>query len=82
MLHTLRLLILMAGLIGGRSALAADQKLTVMLDWFINPDHAPLIVAQEKGLFAAQGLAVELISPRPILTIPRSWWLPAKRISP
>ena len=29
-------------------ALAAD-KLTVVLDWFVNPDHAPLIIAREQG---------------------------------
>ena len=27
------------------------QKLTVLLDWFANPDHAPLFVAEEKGFF-------------------------------
>ncbi|CCQ73936.1 ABC transporter substrate-binding protein [Magnetospira sp. QH-2] len=43
-------------------AQAAD-KLTVMLDWFVNPDHGPLIVAREKGYFKAQGLEVELIAP-------------------
>ena len=42
---------------------AAEKKLTVMLDWFVNPDHAALIVAQEKGFFAAQDLAVELQTP-------------------
>jgi putative hydroxymethylpyrimidine transport system substrate-binding protein len=41
----------------------AAEKLTVILDWFINPDHAPLIVAREAGLFAAAGLDVELIEP-------------------
>ena len=46
------------------SALANDkEKLTVLLDWFINPDHGPLIVAQEKGIFAAAGLDVEMIEP-------------------
>lgn len=39
------------------------QKLTVMLDWFVNPDHAALVIAQEKGWFAAQGLDVELQTP-------------------
>ena len=39
------------------------QKLTVILDWFINPDHAPLIVAMERGYFANLGLEVELIAP-------------------
>ena len=32
-----------------------------MLDWFVNPDHGPLIIAEEKGFFATQGLDVELI---------------------
>ena len=44
------------------SAMAAE-KLTVLLDWFINPDHGPLIVAQEQGLFAKAGLDVEMIEP-------------------
>jgi len=42
---------------------AGSKKLTVMLDWFVNPDHAALIVAQEKGFFAAQDLEVELQTP-------------------
>lgn len=42
---------------------AAGKKLTVMLDWFVNPDHAALVVAQEKGFFTAQELDVELQTP-------------------
>ncbi|MDK9695144.1 MAG: ABC transporter substrate-binding protein [Siculibacillus sp.] len=42
---------------------AAAEKLTVLLDWFVNPDHAPLLVARDKGLFAAEGLEVDLIAP-------------------
>ncbi|NQW11504.1 MAG: ABC transporter substrate-binding protein [Alphaproteobacteria bacterium] len=41
----------------------ATEKLIVLLDWFVNPDHGPLIVADELGLFADQGLEVELIAP-------------------
>ncbi len=41
----------------------AAERLTVMLDWFVNPDHGPLIVAQEKNFFASHGLQVELIAP-------------------
>ena len=37
--------------------------MTVILDWFVNPDHAPLIVAREKGFFEDAGLEVELIAP-------------------
>ena len=42
---------------------AAADKLTLLLDWFVNPDHAPLIVAREKGYFAAQNLDVEMVEP-------------------
>ncbi|MCG6858364.1 MAG: ABC transporter substrate-binding protein [Salaquimonas sp.] len=47
-------------------ATAADDsngKLTVLLDWFVNPDHAALVVAKERGLFEEAGLDVELIAP-------------------
>ncbi|MEJ1160957.1 ABC transporter substrate-binding protein [Prosthecomicrobium sp. N25] len=45
------------------SPAGAADKLSVALDWFVNPDHAPLVVAREKGFFAAEGLDVELIAP-------------------
>ncbi|MBO9434470.1 ABC transporter substrate-binding protein [Ruegeria sp. R13_0] len=41
----------------------AEDKMTVLLDWFINPDHGPIIVAQENGYFAEQGLKVEIVPP-------------------
>ena len=41
----------------------AADKLTVLLDWFVNPDHAPLIVAREGGYFARHGLEVDLVAP-------------------
>lgn len=42
---------------------ARAEKLTVLLDWFVNPDHAAFIVAQERGMFEAAGLEVELVPP-------------------
>ncbi|HAO31884.1 MAG TPA: ABC transporter ATP-binding protein [Candidatus Competibacteraceae bacterium] len=70
MLTVLRSCLLALGLIVlAPSAWAGEQpspgmkKLTVMLDWFVNPDHAALVVAQERGFFAAQGLEVELQTP-------------------
>jgi putative hydroxymethylpyrimidine transport system substrate-binding protein len=42
---------------------AAQQKMTVLLDWFINPDHAPLIIAKEAGFFAKAGLDVSFVEP-------------------
>ena len=41
----------------------AETKMTVLLDWFLNPDHAPLIVAKEKGYFKEQGLDVTFVAP-------------------
>lgn len=41
----------------------ALDKLTVILDWFPNPDHAPLVIAKQQGFFKEQGLEVNLIGP-------------------
>lgn len=43
-------------------ALAQDH-LTLMLDWYVNPDHGPIVIAQEKGYFADEDLEVELVEP-------------------
>jgi putative hydroxymethylpyrimidine transport system substrate-binding protein len=42
---------------------AAADKLTLLLDWFINPDHAPIMVAAERGDFAERDLEVEIVAP-------------------
>ena len=49
----------------------ATDKLTVMLEWFVNPDHAPMVIAEEKGLFAAAGLDVTLVPPADPSAVPR-----------
>lgn len=41
----------------------AAEKLTLVLDWYINPDHAPIMVAEQIGAFKAQGLEVKIIPP-------------------
>ncbi|WP_170564160.1 ABC transporter substrate-binding protein [Ruegeria atlantica] len=41
----------------------AEDKMTVLLDWFVNPDHGPIIVAQENGYFADEGLEIEIVPP-------------------
>ena len=41
----------------------AQDKVRLLLDWFVNPDHAALVVAKQRGLFAKHGLDVELIAP-------------------
>jgi len=39
------------------------QNITVALDWYINPDHAPLLVAENQGFFEQEGLNVKFITP-------------------
>mmetsp|Transcript_19313 Transcript_19313/g.59437 ORF Transcript_19313/g.59437 Transcript_19313/m.59437 type:complete len:333 (+) Transcript_19313:203-1201(+) len=46
-----------------RGAAAEPTPLRVGLEWFLNPDHLPLVVAQRAGLFADAGLDVELVEP-------------------
>jgi len=57
-----RLITAIALLIVFTQPLAAD-KMTLILDWFINPDHGPIIIAEENGYFAEQGLEVEIVAP-------------------
>jgi len=54
------------------TAAQAQDKLTVLLEWFVNPDHAPLIVAQELGLFEKDGLEVEFLPPSDPSIVPRA----------
>jgi len=58
----MKILFLLFALLISFPAQAAD-KFTIILDWFINPDHGPIIIAQEKGYFKDVGLDVEIIAP-------------------
>ena len=40
-----------------------ERPFVVILDWFINPTHAPILIAQEKGFFKEQGLDVQIVAP-------------------
>ena len=57
------LLTVLTALLMFSSQVHAKQKVTLLLDWFVNPDHAALIVAQQKGYFSAHDLEVEIIEP-------------------
>jgi len=39
------------------------MRIEVALEWFLNPDHLPLIVGVQEGWFAAEGLEVSLKVP-------------------
>ena len=55
---TLIILFFWVPIVGARS-----HQLTVVLDWYLNPNHAPLLVAEQKGFFKEVGLSVKLIAP-------------------
>ncbi|MEM1270873.1 MAG: ABC transporter substrate-binding protein [Bacteroidota bacterium] len=40
------------------------EKLRLGLEWFLNPDHVPILIAQEKGWFEEAGIDLELIEPK------------------
>lgn len=42
---------------------AAPLPFTLILDWFVNPDHAPLFAAKYCGAYKKAGLDVKLIAP-------------------
>ncbi|CAG35231.1 conserved hypothetical protein [Desulfotalea psychrophila LSv54] len=60
-------MLIMAALViaicGTSTSAMAREKVTLLLDWFVNPDHAPIFIALEKGYFADHGLDVEIIAP-------------------
>ena len=39
------------------------KELTLMLEWFVNPDHGPIIIAEKKGYFAQEGVKVSIQEP-------------------
>jgi ABC-type nitrate/sulfonate/bicarbonate transport system substrate-binding protein len=40
------------------------ETLRLGLEWFLNPDHVPLLIAREAGILARLGLHLELVEPR------------------
>jgi putative hydroxymethylpyrimidine transport system substrate-binding protein len=44
-------------------AFNSSAKISLLLDWYVNPNHAPLIIADKKGFFKQQGLQVSITAP-------------------
>ncbi|ARS53941.1 ABC transporter substrate-binding protein [Kushneria konosiri] len=40
-----------------------ESSLRLMLDWYVNPSHGPIIIAQQKGYFRDLGLNVTIDTP-------------------
>lgn len=62
MRHLLAAALLALAPVTAAPAQAAD-RMTLVLDWFVNPDHAPIVLAAEQGYFTDAGLDVEIIAP-------------------
>jgi putative hydroxymethylpyrimidine transport system substrate-binding protein len=46
-----------------RRTARAGEKLTVILDWLLDSNHAALFAGQQSGAFSRAGLAVDLVAP-------------------
>ncbi|RAI03925.1 ABC transporter ATP-binding protein [Acuticoccus sediminis] len=55
--------ILAAAIFAAAGPASAQDHLRVLADWFINPDHAPIILAEARGEFGKRDLEVELVAP-------------------
>lgn len=62
--------LLLTTLLSLSQAHAAD-KLTVMLGWFVNPNHAEMVIAKQRGIFAKHDLDVDIIEPTDTSIAPR-----------
>lgn len=60
----------LAALFSGQAL--ANEKLTLVLDWYINPDHAPIVVAEQIGAFKDAGLDVNIVPPSDPALPPRA----------
>ena len=64
MKNTSKLLLLFLLFSFSKLVFATKQKpLIVVLDWFVNPNHAPLFVAEQEGFFEQQGIKIKFIPP-------------------
>ena len=60
-----RVLILLVTLLLPFLAQAANspKELNLMLEWFVNPDHGPIIIAEKNGYFEKEGVKVNIQEP-------------------
>lgn len=56
----MKLLVITAIGLGVSFSSFAQQKISVRLDWAFGPWHAPILLAQERGLYKKAGLNIEL----------------------
>lgn len=59
----IRLFALCLAIVFAPAAWTAPERLTLMLDWYKNPNHAPILLAQARGAYAKAGLDVTIQEP-------------------
>jgi putative hydroxymethylpyrimidine transport system substrate-binding protein len=47
----------------GTATAQADEHIKLLLDWFVNPNHASIFAAEYSGAFKRAGLDVEIVPP-------------------
>lgn len=47
----------------GKSSSRRPALITLALEWFLNPDHLPFVVAKERGFFREEGLELSILVP-------------------
>src|SRR5690606_40039884 len=40
-----------------------EEKISIGLEWFLNPDHIPLIIGMEKGWFKKENISINMVEP-------------------
>lgn len=51
-------------------SVSAAERVRLLLDWFVNPNHAAIFAARQSGAFAREGLDVEMIAPADSAAVP------------
>jgi putative hydroxymethylpyrimidine transport system substrate-binding protein len=68
----MKLLVVCGLLVGllGMELVGQREKVSLMLEFFANPTHAPIFIAKQKGFFAQEGLDVEVLAPSDPIQVP------------
>ncbi len=56
-------------LAGAGASLAAEDAVSIALDWTPNTNHTGIVVAQQLGYFAEEGLTVAIVQPGPTMSV-------------
>jgi len=64
-------ILLLLGLLACAAPARASDRLTIILDWFVNANHEALFAAKYSGAYARHGLDVQFITPSDPASPPR-----------